>query len=208
MRTLSRRDFGKKTLLLSCVTALGLPASAAAFFDKMQKDTFLQRDDLEHALKSYYMTYDSTTPYPHKFNEVLTKQQLRSLQFHLDHGADRDYVAHYIRIMTPALQRISQLVQQEGAEQGLREMFEGTPSSYQLFERIDIAEGQRTFPCPYNELLGYCKQYLPTFTMEWKDVCGKWCTPVWTGFAAKIGFELLVQPGETCTVKVAAAHTQ
>jgi hypothetical protein len=187
------------------VTALGLPGSAAAFFDKVQKDAFLQRDDLEHALKSYYMTYNATTPYPHKFNEVLTKQQMRSVQFHIDHGNAKAYVAHYISIMTPALERISRQVQEGGAEKGLQAMFENTPCSYQLFERIDVSDGQRSFPCPYNELLGYCKQYLKTFTMEWKDMCTQWCIPVWTGFAEKIGMKLVIQPGETCSVKTAVA---
>ena len=202
MTELSRRTFGKQTLLLSCVTALSLPGTAVAFFDKVKKDTFLKRDDLGDAIKSFYMTYNCTTPYPHKFNEVLTKTQLRSLQFNIDKGIEKDYVQHYITTMVPILQRIKTMIEKEGPEKGLYGMFEGTTCSYQLFERINVTPGQRTFPCPYKELLGYCKKYLQTFSIEWEDVCSKWCTPVWTGFADKIGIKLSVQPGDTCTVKL------
>jgi hypothetical protein len=208
MTGLSRRTFGRQTLLLSCLTVLSLPGTAMAFFDKVKKDAFLKRDDLGDAIKSLYMTYNCTTPYPHKFNEVLTKTQLRSLQFNIDKGIEKDYVSHYITTMEPLLQRIKKLAEKEGAEKALYSMFEGTSCSYQLFERINVTPGQRTFPCPYKELLGYCKKYLQTFTIEWEDVCSKWCTPVWSGFADRIGITLSVQPGETCTVKLANPKQQ
>ncbi len=202
MEKIDRRSFGKKTLLVSCLTAAGVPAAAHAFFDKVKKDAFLKRDDIAHAVKSYYMTYDCTKPYPHKFNEVLAKQQMRSLQFHIDHGTEKDYVEHYLRTAKPLLESIKKAVAQGGGEKGLAGMFEDNPCSYQLFERIDAAPGRRGFPCPYKELLGYCKQYLETFTLEWQDVCNRWCVPTWSGSADAVGIKLDITPGETCSVSL------
>jgi len=208
MVDLSKRNFAEKTLLLSCLTALGLPRTATAatasdFLDKVKNDPFLQRDDINDAVKSLYQTYNCTTPYPHKFNESVTKWHLRSLQFCIDHGIDKDHVNHYVTIMTPLLQRINKMVKQRGSETALYSMFEGTTCSYQLYERIDVKPGERSFPCPYKELLGHCKKYLGTFNIVWKDVCSKWCIPVWKGFADKIGVDISITTGETCRVELA-----
>ena len=207
MNQLSRRDFGKNAFMLSCLTALGLPraahaATAGDFLDKVKNDPFIQRDDIHYAIKSYYQTYNCTTPYPHKFNEVITKWHLRSLQFCIDHKIEKDHVDHYVATMAPILKRVQARVGTNGPDAALNGMFEGTTCAYQLFEHIDVKEGERTFPCPYKYLLEQCKQYLGTFTINWEDVCGKWCTPVWNGFAKEIGVALTINTGETCSVKL------
>lgn len=213
MQNVTRRQFTQKTVLFSFAAALvpaiasaaGPPAGmtaeqASAVLDKLKNNAFANRTDLADAVKSLYMTYDTTRPYPHKFNEVLTKQQLRSLQFYLNNGAEKEYVDHCISTAEPLLKKIKSLVEKGGGEQGLRNMFDDNANSYQLFEHIDVMPGSRTFPCPYKELLGYCKKYLLTFSMEWSDVCTKLCTPLWTGVGEKIGITLSVKPGETCSV--------
>jgi hypothetical protein len=154
------------------------------------------------------MTYDGTSKYLHKFNDVVVKSQLRSLVFFILNGMEKDYVDHYISTMDPLFQRIKKLVEEEGHEKGLVSMFEDNSCSYQVFERIGVTPGQRTLPCPYKGMLVYCKKYLKTFPIEWEDVCGKWCTPSWTGFADKIGIKISVEPGETCTVKLLSGRTE
>ncbi len=213
MQNVTRRQFTQKTVLFSFAAALvpaiasaaGPPAGmtakkASGVLDKLKNNAFANRADLADAVRSLYMTYDTTRPYPHKFNEVITKQQLRSLQFYMNNGAEKDYITHCISTADPLLKKIKALVAKQGGEQGLRNMFEDLPNSYQLFEHINVAPGSRSFPCPYKELLGYCKKYLLTFSMEWNDVCTKLCTPLWTGVGEKIGISLSVKPGETCTV--------
>ncbi len=207
MTDLTRRNFSKKTLLLSCLTTLGLPriavaATASDFLDKVKNDPLLQRDDIGDAVKSLYQTYNCTTPYPHKFNEVITKWHLRSLQFCIDYGIEKDHVNHYVASMTPLLLRINRTVKQRGSETALYSMFEGTTCSYQLYEHIYVKPGERSFPCPYKKLLGHCKKYLGTFKIIWEDVCSKWCIPVWKGFADKIGVDITITTGETCCVKL------
>ena len=209
MTQLTRRDFGKNAFMLSCLTALGLPraahaATAGDFLDKVKNDPFMQRDDIQYAIKSYYQTYNCTTPYPHKFNEVITKWHLRSLQFCIDHKIEKDHVDHYVATMTPILKRVKSRVGAKGPDAALNGMFEGTSCAYQLFEQIDVKPGERTFPCPYKYLLEQCKKYLGTFTLNWEDVCGKWCTPVWNGFAKEIGVAITIKTGETCSVKLKA----
>jgi hypothetical protein len=219
MQKVTRRVFTKQSLLFSFAAAVGIPAIAAAaggppagmtaagasaMLDKLKNNAFANRTDLSDAIKSLYMTYDTTSPYPHKFNEVLTKQQLRSLQFYINSGAEKDYVAHYLTTADPLLKRIKSIVEKSGEEQGLYNMFEGTSTSYQLFEHIDVSPGSRTFPCPYKELLENCKKYLLTFKMDLNDVCTKFCTPLWTGIGEQIGISLTVQPGDICTVALKA----
>jgi len=212
MKNVSRRD----AFLLGITGVLGLTGTAAAaaaagkgspdFLTRYKNDAFMKRDDIDRAMKSYYMSYDCTSPYPHKFNEVVTKWQLRSLQFHIDEGTEKELVEHYLSTMEPLLERIRARVVKDGPEKGLSCMFEGTVCQYQLFEHITTAPGVRSFPCPYKELLGHCKKYLQTFQIEWKDVCGRWCTPVWTGCADRIGIPVTIHPGDTCTVKLAVAE--
>ena len=209
MNQLTRRDFGKNAFMLSCLTALGLPraahaATAGDFLDKVKNDPFIQRDDIQYAIKSYYQTYNCTTPYPHKFNEVVTKWHLRSLQFCIDHKIEKDHVDHYVATMAPILKRVKSRVGTKGPDAALNGMFEGTTCAYQLFEQIDVKPGERIFPCPYKYLLEQCKKYLGTFTLNWEDVCGKWCTPVWNGFAKEIGVAITIKTGETCSVKLKA----
>jgi hypothetical protein len=202
MTQVSRRTFGKQTVLFSVFAALSIPGKAMAFLDKIEKKQFLKRDDIQYAMKSLFITYDGTSKYLHKFNDVVTKTQLRSLQFHINKGLDKEYVDHYISTMEPVLQRIKQMVETEGTEKGLSSLFEDNPSAYQLFERINVNPNQRSFPCPYKEMLQYCEKYLKTFPMPWEDVCSRWCTPTWKGFAEKIGINVSVHPGATCEVKL------
>lgn len=211
MHQLTRRKFTDQTLrwggAFSLFSLLSLPSSAMGFFDKVKKDVFLKRDDIGDAVKSYYMTYDCTTPYPHKFNEVVGKAQLRSLQFYMDKGMEKAYVEHYMTTMDPVLEDIKQAIEKEGKKKALSSLFEDNPSAYQLFERIDVKRNRRVFPCPYKGLLKECKTYLASFTIEWNDVCTHLCVPVWTGFGERIGVPLKVEPGETCTVKIDSQKT-
>ena len=182
----------------------GPPPGAGNPLKVMQENPFLQRDDLQDALKSMYMTYDSSRPYPHKFNDVISKGQLECLELIVSKGLEKEYVEHNVATMKPILMRVKQRVEKEGPEKALEGMFEGTTCSYQLMERIDIKQGERSFPCPYGPALERCKQWLPErFVMEWQDVCNKWCIPSWQGFAKVIGVKIAVQPGETCIVKLA-----
>jgi hypothetical protein len=211
MSELERRTFVKQTIkwggALSLLTVLNFPsvvqaAAAGNPLQAMKENPFLQRDDLSDALKSLYMTYDSTSPYPHKFNDVISKGQLECLEFIVSKGLEKEYTEHYVSTMTPVLQKVKQWVEKEGPEKALYGIFEDT-SSYQLFERINEKPGERSFPCPYKQALENCKKWLPNrFVMEWKDVCNKWCIPTWQGFAKVIGVNIAVLPGETCTAKL------
>jgi len=207
MTDLSRRSFTKKSVLLSCLAALAPATPAMAMFDKVQKDPFLARDDLADALKSMYMTYDATYPYDHKFNESLVKDQLRNLEFSITKGINDKQLDHYIMTIEPILKRIKELVEKEGPEKALVELFDDEPCSYQLFENITVAEGERSFPCPYKSNLEHCKKWLKTFTIEWSDVCNKWCIPIWKRSADIIGIEIDVKTGETCSVRLQSPDT-
>ena len=209
MTELTRRNFGKQAVkwggALSLLTTLNLPTAvrAADYLEHLKKNPMLQKDGLGHALKSLFMTYDTTFPYPHKFNETITKAHLRGLQFFTEKGLEKEYAEHYVITMRPIFSMIGNIVQKKGPDKGLYVMFERTTCSYQLFERINIKEGERSFPCPYKGMLENCKKYLGGFTIEWKDVCNTWCIPTWKGFAKDLGIKITVQTGEECRVKLA-----
>jgi len=215
MKELKRRDFAKQTLkwggALTLLTTLNASGSAWGAgpgmgnpLKALQKNPFLQRNDLQNALKSLYMTYDSTSPYPHKFNDVISKGQVECLEFIVSKGLEKEYVEHNITTMKPILMRVKKMVEKEGPDKALYSMFEGTTCSYQLMERIDVKQGERSFPCPYKSALERCKKWLPNrFFMKWEDVCNKWCIPSWQGFASVIGVKITIQTGKTCIVKLA-----
>jgi hypothetical protein len=92
-------------------------------------------------------------------------------------------------------------VPQQGPDKALYGMFEGNSCNYQLFEKIEVKEGERLFKCPYKEMLEIVST-LGTHKITWDDVHNKWCIPLWKGFAEKIGIEIEVFPGETCRVKL------
>ncbi len=213
MSDVSRRKFGK-TLLKGggALTLLSVLNSPGAVFGSMKfsldEEKFLKRGDKElgYALKSLFMTYDSVSPYPHKFNETISKAQLQALEFEWKKGYGKEYVEHYIMTMTPLLKKIGKMAEKRGDEFGIMGMFEGTTCSYQLYEKINIKEGERSFPCPFRDKLYDCKQWLGAetgdFDFELLDVCNKWCTPVWEGFAKEIGIKIKAYPGEICKVKL------
>jgi hypothetical protein len=214
MTDLNRRNFAKQTATwggaaLTLLTVFNFPRAAWGAgpgnpLQAIKENPFVQREDLSDALKSFYMTYDSTSPYPHKFNDVISKGQLETLEFFISKGLVKEYAEHYVATMAPVLQRVKQIVEKEGPDKGLWGMFEGTSCGYQLFERINVKPGERSFPCPYKTALENCKKWLPDrFTMEWQDVCNKWCIPTWTGFAQGMGIKIAIQTGEICTVKLA-----
>lgn len=202
MTGISRRAFNKRSILLSCLGALAPASTAIAMFDKVQKDVFLARKDLSDALRSMYMTYDATYPYDHKFNETLVKDQLRNLQFSVEKGVNAEQIDHYIMTNEPILKRVKALVEKEGSEKALVSLFDDEPCSYQLFEHINVKEGGRSFPCPYKSNLEHGKKWLKTFTIEWSDVCNKWCIPIWKRSADIIGIKVEVKTGVTCSVRL------
>ena len=99
-------------------------------------------------------------------------------------------------------QRIKALVEKEGSEKALVNLFDDEPCSYQLFENTKVKEGERSFPCPYKSNLEHGKKWLKTFSIEWSDVCNKWCIPIWKRSADKIGIKIEVKTGETCSVRL------
>jgi len=213
MSDVSRRMFGKTLIkgggALSILAVLNTPGAVFGSMKfNLDNEEFLKRGDEElgYALKSLFMTYDSTAPYPHKFNETIAKAQLQALDFYFKEDLAKEYVDHYIMTMKPLLNKIGKMAEKKGAEFGLNGMFEGTTCSYQLYEKIYIKKGERSFPCPFRDKLYDCKQWLGAetgdFAFELLDVCTKWCTPVWEGFAKEIGIKIKALPGETCKVKL------
>jgi hypothetical protein len=199
---ISRRDFAKKAAGLSAVSVfalMSLPELASAWMN----GTIEERDDLGDGLKSIIKTYSTTDPYPLKFNEGLVRQHLRTLDFAVRKGVDKENAEHFVSVLGPVLERhIKPAVAKLGKNIFLWGIFERTGCSYQLYEHINIKEGERTFACPYKRALEYHNKEIGTYNIKWEDMCGKWCSPIWNGFAKIAGVELKIEPGETCKVSV------
>ena len=200
---MKRRDFAKKAAgigFLSALTIMNIPSPASAWLD----EEFAQREDLSDGLKMLVKTYSNTEPYKHKFYDALVEVHLRNLDFAVRKGLVQGYVDHYAHVLTPIFERhIKPAIKSTGNKDFyLWGIFERTSCSYQLYEKIDIKKDERSFPCPYKEILENIQKYLGTYQIEWKDVCNKWCIPVWEAFAEKGGVKVKAEPGETCKVMV------
>ena len=213
MEKLDRRNFTKKAFgwgsVLSVLGTLNVPKKAAAGFlgpeIVIPTNKFLNRTDTGDAIRSLYMTYDSTKPYPHKFNETTSKHRLRALEFFTLKGMDKEYAEHYVTTLKPQLLKIKETVEKEkNPEKALIALFDDNPLAFQLFEHIVVKPGERSFPCPYKGKIADCRYWLGTFkAIEWKDVCDRWCIPTWNGMAETIGIKIKITPSDQCSVKLA-----
>ena len=199
---IDRRNFGRKLLaagFVSSAVLLGKTERARAWMD----GTFSQRQDLPDAIRSIKKTYSDIDPYPHKFNDALVKNRLRDIDFIAGLGLDKENVEHYVYTLGYLINKyLKDGVEMGGKDVALWGMFERTSCSYQLYEHITIKEFERSISCPFKPILENLKKDPGTLKIQWKDVCNKWCIPVWTGFAVRAGVKIKVKTGEACTVKV------
>jgi len=199
---ISRRDFTKKAAGISAISLFALMSLPQAAFSWMN-GKFEEREDLNDGLKAIIKTYSTTEPYPLKFNEGLVRQHLRSLDFAMRKGVAKEHAEHFVYVLGPVLERhIKPAVAKLGKGIFLWGIFERTGCSYQLYEHINIKEGERTFACPYKRPLEYHNKEIGTYNIKWKDVCANWCSLTWNGFAKVAGVEIKIEPGETCKVSV------
>lgn len=200
--TLARRDFAKKAIaagFLTVLPLLALPEEALAWMD----GKFHEREDLADAMKVLVKTYSDTRPYPHKFNDALVKAQLSDIDFIVGKGLHKEFAQHYVDTLGVLINKyIKTGVEKFGKDIFLWGIFERTSCSYQLYEHIDITEGQRSFPCPFKPILDQIQKGMGTYNITWDDVHNKWCKLVWNGFAEVAGVQIEVFPGEICKVKV------
>ena len=199
---IDRRDFAKKAIaagLLSALPLLALPEEAIAWMD----GKFAEREDLADAMKVLVKTYSDTRPYPHKFNDALVKAQLRDIDFIVGKGLHKEFAQHYVDTLGVLVNKyIKTGVEKFGKDIFLWGTFERTSCSYQLYEHIDISDGQRSFPCPFKPILDQIQKSMGSYTITWDDIHNKWCKLVWNGFAEVAGVKIKVIPGETCKVQV------
>ena len=198
-----RRSFFKNFSLAGLLSAgmlLGLPRRAAAWLD----GKFQERQDLADAFKVLQKTYSDVSPYPHKFNDALVKLQLRDLDFAVKNGFDKEFADHFVLTLGVPIERhIKPAIAMLGKDCFLWGIFERTSCSYQLYEHINInKKNERSFPCPYKSILGHIQGTDVNYGIKWKDVCEKWCSRTWNGFADTAGVKIKIMPGETCKVKV------
>lgn len=199
---ISRRKFAKKLLGIGALSSLGIsiiPQAAMAWLD----GGFAQREDLEDAIKVLVKTYSDTKPYPHKFNDGLVKMHLRNLDFVVRKGLWKERAEHYVWTLGVVVDRhIKKGIEMFGKDAFLWGNFERTSCAYQLYERIEIKDGERCIPCPFKPILDQIQKGMGTYQITWEDVHNKWCIPVWSGFASNVGVKVEVEPGETCRIKV------
>ena len=204
--TMNRRDFSRTLLaggVLSALTLITVPDRAEAWLD----GNFSNREDLGDALKMIEKTYGDTDPYPHKFNDALSKLLLRDLDFAASKGIEKEFVEDYVaRLGVLVNKHLKKGVDKFGDDVFLWAMFERTSCGYQLYEYIDIKKGKRSVPCPFKPMLNHLAEELGTLKIVWEDVCSKWCTPTWNGFIKGAGLteriNIKVEPGDICTIKV------
>lgn len=201
---ITRRSFAKEMAafsLLSCLAAVSAPRRAFAWLD----GGFPERDDLADALKVIAKTYGHIEPYPRKFNDAIAKTYLRNLDFAIGKGLEEELAEHEARVLGALIERhINPAIKRTGRkDMFLWGIFERTACSYQLYEYIDVKDGERSFPCPFKGMLEQPQKRMGTYKISWSDVCAKSCMLRWKAFAKKAGgVEFTVEPGDICKVKL------
>jgi hypothetical protein len=199
---ITRRSFTKKALatgFLSAVTLMNAPPLLAWMNGKLA-----EREDLADGLRALVKTYSINDPYPLKFYDALVRVHLENLDFAIRKGMEKEHADHYAYVLGPVVERhIKPAIPKMGKEILLWGIFERTSCSFQLYERIEIKENERVFPCPYKAILEQAQNEMGTYKITWNDVCQKWCTLTWQAFARMAGgVPLQIEPGEMCKVKV------
>lgn len=152
-------------------------------------------------LNVLFKTYARMRPYQHKFNDALVKAHIGSVDFAVTNGIADKYVKHSINVMDAILQREKKMIEKTGKDEALNAMFEGTICSVQLYGQINIKKNERSFSCPYKEILAVCEP-LNMFSVKRKDICSNYCVPYYTGMGKVMGVEVQMFPGDTCIVRV------
>jgi len=194
--------FSRSTFLrgvLGSLALLTVPGIARAWLD----GKIYQRDDIGDGIKALIRTYSDVVPYPHKFNDALVRLHLRDLDFAISKGIDREFADHYVLTLgVPIARHIKPAIEKLGKDSFLWGIFERTSCSYQLYEHITVKENERLFPCPYKPVLEQILDHEVSYSITWKDVCEKWCSRIWNGFAATAGVKIKIKTGTTCKVRV------
>ena len=92
---MNRRDFSRTLFaggVLAALSLVTIPDRAEAWLD----GNFSNREDLGDALKMIEKTYGDTDPYPHKFNDALSKLLLRDIDFAVRKGVEKEFVEDYV----------------------------------------------------------------------------------------------------------------
>jgi hypothetical protein len=199
---MTRRAFAKQAAGIGGISVLALmnlPQLAYGWMD----GKLAEREDLGDGLKALIKTYSTNEPYLLKFYDGLVKIHLQSLDFAVRKGVEKEHAEHFVYVLGPVFERhIKPAVQKLGKNIFLWGIFERTGCSYQLYEHINIKEGERSFPCPYKNIVEYLNKEVGTYQIVWNDVCTKWCSLTWNGYAKIAGVEIKIEPGETCRVAV------
>jgi len=203
--TMNRRNFGKKIAglgVLSSLVAASAVKPASAWLD----GGFQGREDMQDAMRVLVKTYGDTKPYPHKFNDALVKAMMRNLDFAMRHGLQKEWADHEAEVLGAVFERhIKPAIKKWGRPDFfLWGIFERTSCGYQLYEKINVKDNERTFPCPYKPVLEEIQKGLGTYKITWDDICKNWCTLRWKAFARKAGgIKFKVEPGDTCRIYIA-----
>lgn len=199
---INRRDFTGKALIggfLSSLALLTVPGSVQAWMN----GKLPEREDMGDGIKELIKTYSDITPYPHKFSDALVKLHLRDLDFTTSKGNDKEFADHYVLTLGVPIERhIKPAIQKLGKDCFLWGIFERTSCSFQLYEHITIKDGERSFSCPYKPILDQILDKDVVYAITWKDVCEKWCSRIWNGFADTAGVKIKIKTGKTCKVRV------
>jgi hypothetical protein len=204
-KEMSRRGFAKAVAglgFLSGIVAVSASKPADAWLD----GGFHEREELVDALKALAKTYSDVRPYPHKFNDALVKAHLRNCDFAVRHGLEKEYAGHEAEVLGAVFERhINPAIKRTGREDMfLWGIFERTSCSYQLYEWIEVKDGERRVPCPYKPILEQIQKGMGTYKITWNDVCKGWCMPRWEAFSKKAGdIKFKVETGDMCRIYIA-----
>ncbi|MEQ9446632.1 MAG: hypothetical protein RJS98_13790, partial [Rhodospirillaceae bacterium] len=96
----------------------------------------------------------SSSAYEHQINDALVKMTLGHIQFAKDHDLLAEVVDEEIRVQSPMLKRVGQMIEKTGdKELALKAVFEQTTCHFQLVLQTEMQPGVRRFVSPFGHVL-------------------------------------------------------
>ncbi len=136
----------------------------------------------------------SSSAYEHQINDALVKMTLGHIQFAKDHDLLVEVVDEEIRVQSPMLKRVGQMIEKTGdKELALKAVFEQTTCHFQLVLQTEMQPGVRRFVSPFGHVLEQTVS-LGQHDLTEEEIYNVWLKPRYEKYGEVLGVPLEVDP--------------
>lgn len=153
-----------------------------------------REEEFGRAVNVVLKTMADTMPYKHYFNDALVKAHLSHIQFAKDHDLLAEVVDEEIRVQSPMLKRVGQMIEKTGdKELALKAVFEQTTCHFQLVLQTEMQPGVRRFVSPFGHVLEQTVR-MGQHDLTEEEIYNVWLKPRYEKYGEVLGVPLEVDP--------------